>query len=99
MCLARYLGPMGGDWLLLVTDRRSVELKKGVIQKQLWHREVEVTRLFTMANGSTMVSVESEASRLDFSPTDPMRYTKIIHVEVATPRVANAICKYIDGHL
>jgi hypothetical protein len=85
--------------MVVVTDQRTFILKRGRIRKQLRHEEVAETMLGTMPNGSTIVTIESIESRLDYSPTDAMRYEKVINVEVATPRIGNIICAHVDHHI
>lgn len=99
LILTPYLGGFGGDMLFVITDQRSIEFKNGQIKRVLRHDEVAETSLGTMPNGNTMVKIESEASRMDFRQNDPERFSKIIMVEVATPRVGNTICAAIDQFL
>lgn len=86
------------DGLLLITDRRSILLRKTKIDKQFRHGEIAETRIFTTET-KVFVAIESTSARLDFNPNDPMRFTKIIQVEVSTPRVANQVCAAVDQYL
>lgn len=99
LCIARYMGSMGGDRMLVVTDRRSADFKKGSVAQQLRHGDVAETTLASMSNGDTLLQIESNASRLDYRPNDPMRFEKIIQVQIGTPREAQAICAAIDRFL
>jgi len=85
--------------VLVVTDRRSFTIKRGKIKKELAHSEVAETKLGSLPNGKILVIIESHESRLDFSPNDPMRFSKIIQVQVSTPRIGNVICAHIDQRL
>jgi hypothetical protein len=85
--------------ILVVTDRRTFTIKRSRIQQELSHQEVAETILGAMPNGNMLVVIESYASRLDYSPNDPMRFEKIISAEVATPRIGNIICTHIDKYL
>lgn len=87
------------DAMLVVTDRRTFTFKRGRIQKEYSHQEVAETTLGAMPNGNMLVQIESQASRLDYSPTDVMRFSAIIQIQVATPRIANIICGHIDKRL
>lgn len=85
--------------ILVVTDRRTFTIKHSRIRYELRHQEVAETILKVMPNENMLVQIESYASRLDYSPNDPMRFEKIILVEVATPRIGNIICTHIDKYL
>lgn len=85
--------------ILVATDRRTFTIKRSRIQMELSHQEVAKTTLLVRPNGNMLVVIESHASLLDYSPNDPMRYEKIIQIEVATPRIANIICGHIDKYL
>lgn len=84
------------DAAIVVTDARVLVLKKGSVQKSFTHGEVAETRLGAMPNNSTLVTIETTTSQQDFTPNDQRRYSHMIVVEVATPRVGNAICGHID---
>lgn len=99
ICIAYYMGSAGGNNILLVTDRRSIEVKKGKFRRQLRHAEVGGTTLGHMPNGDTLVQIESSTARLDYGPNDPERFEHIIQIQVGTPRVANAICAAVDQFL
>ncbi len=85
--------------ILVVTNRRTFTIKRSRIQMELSHQEVAETKLFVKPNENMLVAIESHASRLDYSPNDPMRFEKIIQIEVATPRIGNIICGQIDKYL
>lgn len=99
VCIAWHMGSLGGDMLIVVTNRRSMDVKKRSIVKQLRHEDVAETSLGTLPNGDTNVQIASESSRLDYRPNDPMRFEQIIQFSVRTPRVANRICAAIDQYL
>lgn len=99
LCLAQYMPGVGAYGLLLVTNRRTAEVKGGQFVRQLRHDEVAETKLGRMPNGNTLVTIESTAAKLDYRPNDPKRFEKIIFLEVATPRMGNAICAAIDQFL
>jgi hypothetical protein len=99
LCLAQYLPGVGAYGLLLVTNRRTAEVKGGQFVRQLRHDEVAETKLGKMPNGNTLVTIESTAAKLDYRQNDPKRFEKIIFLEVATPRIGNAICAAINQFL
>ena len=85
--------------LVVVTDQQTFTVKQGSIRQQLRHDQVAGTRITSAINQNIGVWIESHESRLDYAPDDVMRYSKIIHVDVATPQIANAICAEIDHRL
>lgn len=82
--------------LVVVTDRRTFQFKRGRVQKELAHSDVAATSLKAHPNDYILVIIESYSSRLDYSPQDSMRFTKILMPHVATPRIGQAICSVID---
>jgi hypothetical protein len=96
---------IAADWnsmsggVLLVTDRRSVTIRKGKLGKQLMHDEVHSTWLGTQANGSMLVEIRSKKAMLDYSPNDADRYLHIIQSSVGTPRAGQMICGAIDSRI
>lgn len=84
------------DAAIVVTDKRAFVIRKGSVQLSLSYPEIAETRLGAMPNGTTLVGIESITSQQDFGQGDQRRYSHIIQVEVATPRIGNAICGYID---
>lgn len=99
VCTAWYMGPMGGNMLLLVTNRRTLSLKKDSIKQELRHEETAETKIGQMPNGELLVQIESLKARLDFSQQDNRRFEWIIQFRVGTPRVAQAICGAVDQFL
>lgn len=85
-----------GSSIVVITNRRSFQIKGGRIRKELAHGEVAETKLGRMPSGRMLVTIESIAAQQDYRPTDPMRFTKIVQVEVDTPRIANLICGQVD---
>ena len=90
---------MGGNMLVVVTNKRTLTLKKDSIKQQLIHQEVAETTIRQMPNGDCLVEIESKKARLDFNPQDSRRYEHIIQLQVGTPRVAQAVCGAIDRFL
>jgi hypothetical protein len=99
LCVAYYMGEFGGDNVIVVTDRRSIMVKKGKFERQLRHNEVAETTRGQMPNGQILVEILSSHAKLDFRPNDAQRYAHIIQIQVETPRVASAICAAIDQFL
>jgi hypothetical protein len=99
VCSAWYMGMMGGNMLVVVTNKRTLTLKKDSVKQQLRHGEVAETTIRTMPNGDCLVEIESSKSRLDFNPQDSRRYEHIIQLQVGTPRVAQAVCAAVDQFL
>jgi len=99
ICSAWYMGMMGGNMLVVVTNKRTLTLKKDSVKQQLRHGEVAETTIREMPNGDCLVEIESSKSRLDFSPQDSTRYEHIIQLQVGTPRVAQAVCAAVDQFL
>jgi hypothetical protein len=96
---ARYHMDGVKDSLFVVTNQRSAILRKDTVRRQLAHSDVAETKIGTLPNRRMLVTVESHESRLDYAPNDPMRFEKIMQLEVETPREAQAICAVIDQHL
>jgi hypothetical protein len=99
ICSAWYMGMMGGNMLVVVTNQRTLTLKKDSIKQQLIHQEVAETTIRQMPNGDCLVEIESKKARLDFNPQDSRRYEHVIQLQVGTPRVAQAVCGAIDRFL
>lgn len=99
ICSAWYMGMMGGNMLVVVTDQRTLTLKKDSVKQQLRHGEVAETTIRKMPNGDCLVEIESTKARLDFNPQDSRRYDHIIQLQVGTPRVAQAVCAAVDQFL
>ncbi|MGH9043808.1 MAG: hypothetical protein ACRDVP_03030 [Acidimicrobiales bacterium] len=99
ICSAWYMGMMGGNMLVVVTNQRTLTLKKDSIKQQLGHGEVAETTIRKMPNGDCLVEIESKKSRLDFNLQDSQRYEHIIQLQVGTPRVAQAVCAAVDQYL
>lgn len=87
------------DAVLLVTNQRTVEIRKEAIQKQLRHEEVAETRLLHAAGGGMLVVVESHIAQQQYRPDDFQRMGHCLQGEVPTPLMANTICEAIDRHL
>lgn len=85
--------------VIVVTNRRTFQMKRGRVRKELAHSAVAETKIGTMPSGDTMVMIESHEARRDYSPSDPMRTNKIIYAEVATPGIAQAIYSPIDQRI
>jgi hypothetical protein len=85
--------------LLLVTNRRTISMKKGSIKKELRHDEVAETKMLRRPSGEILVQIESEKALLDFNPNDPERWDYRIQVTVDTLRVAQEICAAVDQFL
>ena len=99
VCAAWYMGMIGGNMLLLVTNQRTLSLKKSSIKQQLRHEEVAETKIGQMANGDLLVQIISLKSRLDYNQQDGRRFEWIIQLQIGTPRVAQAICAAVDQFL
>lgn len=99
VCAAWYMGGMGGNMLLLVTNQRTLSLKKSSIKQELRHEEVAEASIRQFPNGDPLVQIESLRSRLDYKQQDNRRFEWIITVHVGTPRVAQAICAAVDQFL
>lgn len=84
------------DAAIVVTDRRSLMVRKGKIEKSLEHSEVAETTIGAMPAGTTLVAILSVASQQDYALNDARRFSEIIQAEVATPRIGNAICAHVD---
>lgn len=89
------LSTSGG--VLAVTNRRSFVTKHGKVSYQVRHSEVAETDLRASPSNDVVLKIVSHASLQDYGPNDPMRYSKMIMVNVATPRIGNAICSHIDN--
>jgi hypothetical protein len=88
--------------MIVVTDRRTFQVKRGKIRKAFAHSEVELTKLLSTpdsGDGGMLVEVETYAYRRDYSPQDLKRYEAMILAKVATPGVANAVCAHIDKYI
>jgi hypothetical protein len=96
VCTAWYMGGLGGNMLLLVTNRRTLSLKKGSIKQELRHQEVAETKIGQMPNGEPLVQIISLKSKLDYNQQDNRRFEWIIQFSVGTPRVAQDICAAVD---
>jgi hypothetical protein len=92
------MGMIGGN-MLLVTNRRTLSLKKGSIKQELLHEDVAETKIGQMPNGDLLIQIESLKSRLDYNQLDNRRFEWIIQLQVGTPRVAQAICAAVDQFL
>lgn len=99
MCAAWYMGGMGGNMLVLVTNQRTLTLKKNSIKQELRHEDVAETSIRPFANGQPLILIESLKSKLDFNEQDNRRFRWIISIQVGTPRVAQAICAAVDQFL
>jgi len=97
--ISYYMGNFGGDMLLVITNLRSVAMKKGSIKQQLRHDEVAGTTIAQMANGQMLVQIESTASRLDYRPNDTQRFESIMQMQIYTPRQAQTICQAVDRYI
>ncbi|MGH4017760.1 MAG: hypothetical protein ACREQV_08045 [Candidatus Binatia bacterium] len=95
LVVAQDTSVIGGN-VIVVTDRRTFQLKRGKIRKELPHSEIAETKLGATSSGSTLVTIESVASQQDYAPNDTARFSQIVLAEVATPRIGNTICGHID---
>lgn len=96
LLLVAHDSSLAGGNVVAVTDQRSFVVKRGKVRKELQHYEVAETKLYSTPLNKMLVEIISRSALQDFGPNDPMRYTKIVQVEVATPRIGNSICGHID---
>jgi hypothetical protein len=99
VCAFWHLGGFGGNMLLLITNKRTLSLKKNSIKQELRHEEVAETKIGKFPNGSPLVQIISLKSKLDFRENDNRRFEWIIQFTVDTPRAAQAICAAVDQFL
>lgn len=99
LCACYFKTASEHDAVVLVTDRRTVTVRKNTIQKEMSHADVAETAVLTHANGKMIVKIDSHSSRLDYAPNDQARFEKIILLQVLTPREAQAICANIDQYV
>lgn len=99
VCAAWYMGGLGGNMLLVITNQRTLSLKKGSIKQELRHEEVAETKIGQFPNGDPLVQIISLKSKLDYKEQDNRRFEWIIQLTVGTPRVAQAICAAVDQFL
>lgn len=99
VCALWYLGGFGGNMLLLITNKRTLSLKKGSIKQELRHEEVAETKIGQFPNGNPLVQIISLRSKLDYTEQDNRRFEWIIQLTVDTPRSAQAICAAVDQFL
>lgn len=99
VCALWYLGGFGGNMLLLITNKRTLSLKKGSIKQELRHEEVAETKIGQFPNGNPLVQIISLKSKLDYTEQDNRRFEWIIQLTVDTPRSAQAICAAVDQFL
>ena len=88
---------------VLTTSGVFVSRKRSIDHSYAWH-DIAETKLYTVAGGQgankgMFVGIETHSSRLDFNPNDAMRHSKILTLQVNTPRIANEVCSYIDQNL
>lgn len=81
--------------VVVVTDRRTFQIKAGKVRMELAHSQVQLTRLRPLFDG-TLVIVESVVANQDFRPDDPRREEHILQVKVATAEIADLICGHIN---
>lgn len=86
---------------VVVTNRRTMVVKRGKVRADYSHGEVAETKLYTAPRngGVLVVEVLTKTAVMDYAPNDYMRYGHILIVDVPTPRIANAICAAIDQYL
>lgn len=99
VCAFWHLGGFGGNMLLLITNKRTLSLKKNSIKQELRHEEVAETQIGKFPNGSPLVQIISMKSKLDYRENDNRRFEWIIQFTVDTPRAAQAICAAVDQFL
>ena len=99
VCAFWHLGGFGGNMLLLITNKRTLSLKKSSIKQELRHEEVAETKIGQFPNGNPLVQIISLKSKLDYKEQDNRRFEWIIQLTVDTPRVAQAICAAVDQFL
>jgi hypothetical protein len=99
VCAFWHLGGFGGNMLLLITNKRTLSLKKNSIKQELRHEEVAETQIGKFPNGSPLVQIISLKSKLDYRENDNRRFEWIIQFTVDTPRAAQAICAAVDQFL
>jgi hypothetical protein len=88
-----------GDQAFVATESRVFTIRKGVVARSFFYAEIAETTLGAMPNGGTFVSIDSIASRQDYAPNDSRRFSQILQLEVATPRIGNAVCAVIDERI
>lgn len=81
--------------VVVVTDKRTFQIKGGKIRMELAHSQVQLTRLRPLFDG-VLVIVESFTANQDFQPADPRRDEHILQAKVATPDLADLIRGQID---
>jgi hypothetical protein len=86
-----------GSALVAITDRRSIKIEKGLTTKIIEHTDIAETNMFTLANRSVALNIESSSAHLDFRPDDPLRYQKIIQITASTPRPLHAVLEAIKS--
>jgi hypothetical protein len=95
-CLVIALDTSMNSNLVVVTDRRTFQYKRGSVRKEMAHSDVAKTTIGVLPNQDILVEIESHSSRLDYAPNDVDRFQKILMPHVATPRIAQVITAHID---
>jgi hypothetical protein len=92
-------GAVFAECAVVVTDKRVFLITKGKVTHSMTFAEIAETKLSSAINNKIHVGIEPIVSQQDFSPNDSMRFAHIMGVDVATPRIGNAICSIIDQRI
>lgn len=101
--IAAILGHGGWDpeifgHILVITNRRLLNFKKGRLDSSLQQRDVGHTRLFNQPNGGFLVAVETREGMM--YPDDDMRHfdaSRYLAVQVDEPQLGQGVCSIVDA--